>query len=136
MWVNPKIDWAEDDYHNFEDMNRIESNTVAVADYLASIHYNMPAITAVTNRNTLSIDFISSINRIENNIEAIKNAFATPSGYLPKKTWLVGMGFNWQDANRLEQNLKLLYEWGLIAKENQIYCGTFSCGTEWEGGLY
>lgn len=133
-WMEPKTDWTPNDTYNFDDLNRVENNTADVAAFLESIQYKVPPLTVVTNRDKKSIDFISSINRVESNIEALKDAFIIPPGYQGKKTWAVGMGFDYRDANRLERNLQLLYEWAHLAKENLKYCGTFYCGED--GDIY
>lgn len=127
-WIEPITNWESNDNYNFDDLNRVENNTSYVAAFLRSIQYQIPTQTIVTNRDKTSIDFISGINRVENNIEQLKNAFVSPPGYQPKKIWTVGIGFNHNDANRLESNLKLLYDWAHLAKDNLRYCGTFVCG--------
>lgn len=132
--IPPKTDWTEDDFFNADDMNRIEANTEIVANFLRSIGYNVPSMVHIKDRTKKSIDFISSINRIENNIEQIKNSFIAPPGYQEKDTWNVKRGFSYRDANRLENNLKLLYEWAIKVKENLKYCGTFACGED--GDIY
>lgn len=132
--LTPKTNWTSEDYYNAEDLNRVEINTEFVASYLRELQYNIPNQIYVVDRDKLSIDFISSINRVESNIEALKDAFITPPGYQQKKTWAVGMGFDYRDANRLERNLQLLYEWAHLAKENLKYCGTFYCGED--GDIY
>lgn len=131
MWIEPKIDWTANDYYNAEDLNRVESNTKYIADYLTGLSYKIPELEVKTDRDITSIDSVSSINRIEENIEAIEDNFITPPGYQNRKNWALGMSYDYRDANRLENNLKLLYEWAFIAKENLVYCGTFACG---EGG--
>lgn len=136
MWINPKLNWKDTDFYNPMDLNRVENNTLTIAEALRGLSYNIPLETVVTNRSTSSIDFISGINRVEINIKSIKDNFLTPPGFEGTKTWALGMGFNYMDATRLEKNLDLLYNWLNIAKENLVYCGNFNCGTEWEGGLY
>jgi len=135
-WINPKLDWKETDFYNATDLNRVENNTLEVANYLRSIMYIVPLESTVTNRDMTNIDFLSSINRVERNIDIIKNSFLEPHGWQDKKLWTLGMGFTFQDTNRLENNLDLLYNLAHVAKDNLIYCGTFSFGTEWEGGIY
>lgn len=125
-----RTNWTSEDFYNAEDLNRVEANTEFVAEYIKSLQYNVPELVIRTDRDITSIDFISSINRLEQNIEALKNGFITPPGWQSKKVWTLGMGFDYNDANRLEKNLKLLYKWAQIAKENLIYCGTFSCGED------
>ena len=40
------------------------------------------------------------------------------------------MGFNYEDANRYESNLELLYKWAQLIYESYKYCGEFICGEE------
>ena len=136
MWIESKTDWKSTDYLNCTDLNRVENNTEYIAQYLVNLNYAVPIGTVVKNRTMASLDFISSINRIEENIDIIKNSFLSPPGWQEKKTWSLGKGFSYKDANRLENNLDILYKWAQIAKNNLVYCGTFNCGTDWEGGLY
>jgi hypothetical protein len=133
-WIAPKIDWTDDDKINFADFNRIENNLNEVAAYLNSIQYSIPAMTSVTNRTISSIDFISSINRIEQNLETIRINFVTPPSYIPGKTWTVSKGFDYTDANRLESNLQLLLDYGLLVYKSFRRCGALICGDQ--GGLY
>lgn len=130
-WIAPKLDWLPSDSINAVDWNRIENNTAEVAAYLNSIQYAMPAMTHITNRTQSHIDFLSSINRIEQNINAIRSAFVTPPGYPGVKSWSLGIGFNNEDAIRLERNLVLLMEYGLLVFQSFRYCGTFYSGEEY-----
>jgi len=134
--MQPKLDWGPDDYYNAEDVNKLEANTQYMLEFLKSIHYVFPDIIIKTDRTLESIEFLDSINRIEDNVEAIRHAFVTPIGWLPKEIWIVGKTFDYTDANRLENNIYILYVTAKLAKDSQIYCGTFSCGTDWEGELY
>jgi hypothetical protein len=84
-------------------------------------------------RNYYSIDFLSSINRIEANLDNIRLAFVSPADYLPKETWIVGKTFDYTDANRLEGNTSRLLQWGMSVYQSYRYCGTFKCGES--GGL-
>lgn len=129
-WIAPKTDWKETDYYNADALNRVENNTAEVIQYLKSMQFNAPVVTTVTDRDITDIEYLSGINRVENNIEAIRQAFMTPPGWQNKKTWRLGLGFSFKDANRLERNLDLLYTYAQLAKENIVYCGLFSCGEE------
>jgi hypothetical protein len=131
-WEDPKTDWTELDYINFWDFNRIESNILEVANYLNSIGFLIPSLTAVIDRTNYSFDYLSSINRIESNLELIKNLLATPIDWQPTKLWKIGMGFTFEDANRLENSAQLLIDAGELVFKNYQYCGTVTCG---EGGL-
>jgi hypothetical protein len=130
-WITPKLDWTASNYMNAADLNRIENNIAEVAAYLNSINYSIPALTTVTSRDKTRIDYLSDINRIEQNLEAIRANFLTPAGYLPVESWTVGKGFDYTDANRLEANVKLLLDFGVLAYQNFRYCGTQTCGTDW-----
>jgi hypothetical protein len=88
---------------------------------------------SVINRTVKSIDFLSSINRIEANLDNIRLAFFSPADYLPKETWTVGKGFDYTDANRLEGNTSRLLSLGMSVYQSYRYCGTFNCGES--GGL-
>lgn len=139
-WITPyqsnvfetKVNWKETDVINFNDFNRIESNMVEVANYLRSITYNIPDLTIKTDRDNKSIDYLSSINRIENNLEILKDNFETPLEWQATKTWLVGIGFTYEDVNRIENNIARLMSIGVITYKNFRNCGTMACG---EGGL-
>lgn len=131
--INTRTDWAISEAINPEDWNRIESNMSEVSTFLNAIQYANTTPSVVTNRTNISIDYLSSINRIENNLEALRVAFITPADYLPKKTWTVGKGFDYSDANRLEKNTKSLLDWGMLVYQSYRRCGALICGG---GGLY
>lgn len=136
-WIKPKTDWTIKSYVNKEDFDRIESNTKFIADFLNSIYYTIRLEPIKTGRNMLEYESLNDINRIEKNIETIRLNFTTPPGCLPRKVWRVRRGFDYADMNRLERNLESLHYWATTkARDNQIFAGTFSCGAEWEGGLY
>ncbi len=129
--ITPKTDWTSKDYYNAEDLNRVEANMGFIVDYLHSIDYPIELGEIVTDRNMLDIDFVSSINRVEDNLESIRSAIRIISpGYGPQKTWTNKMGFDFNDANRYEKNLELLYKWAQLIYESYKYCGTFVCGEE------
>lgn len=125
-----KTDWTSNDYYNADDLNRVEANTQFIAELLEEMQYAIPLGEIRTDRDMTSIDFVSSINRVERNIDAIRENMLTPPSYQAMKVWPQKTGFSYLDANRFEMNLKLLYEWALLIKDNFIYCGTFNCGEE------
>src|SRR5690606_27317030 len=110
LFYEPKTNWTALDAMNAEDFNAIETNTATAAWYLRLIQYNIPALSTVTGRTKTFIDLLSSINRIEANLETIRTNFATPPGYPGAKAWGVGTNFDWRDANRLERDVQLLFE--------------------------
>jgi hypothetical protein len=127
--------WTPSDYINFHDWNRIESNMSNLATYLNGIQYSVPTPSIVNDRSAASIDFLSSINRIEDNLEAIHVAFGiTPPDYNPRKFWAVGVPFSFDDANRLENNTQILRTYGDLVFRSFRRSGALSCGDQ--GGLY
>jgi len=130
LLVDPKTDWNEEDYYNFGDLNRVETNTQLIAQYLHSLGYVIPLEAIITNRTNESIDYLSSINRVERNLDSIRTNMITPPGYETMKVWNKEMGFDYTDANRLENNLVLLYEWAIRLEKSMKYCGTFNCGED------
>lgn len=129
-WIVPKLDWLSTDKINFADWNRIENNAQVVANYLNSIGYVIPAITVNVARDKTSVDKLSSINRIEQNLESIRTNFITPLGYLGTRVWTVSSLFDNTDAIRLESDVNLLYTLGILVYQNFRYCGTQTCGEQ------
>lgn len=125
-----KTDWVATDTYNADDLNRVEANTQYVAEQLAQLGYPVTLETVYSGRDTTSIEFASSLNRVEGNIKALHDGFAPLPGFAAK-TWAAGMPFDYRDANRLERNLQLLDTWAESAADGFKVCGTFSCG---EGG--
>jgi hypothetical protein len=128
VWMTPKTNWQATDYINAVDFNRLENNIAEVRAYLLSIGYSVDAITIITNRNNASFDYISSINRIENNLDSLQLSYYMPAGWQSKKTWDVTKGFTFQDVNRLENNINLLMD---MAQNNVLSipsCGVAICG--------
>ncbi|WP_025852788.1 hypothetical protein [Paenibacillus ehimensis] len=128
FYITVRRDWGQDNVLRYEDFNRLETNTKVLRDMFIFIQYNIPEQTYVTNRTMPYIDFLSGINRIEQNIEAIRATSFTPPGYPGAKTWVVGMGFDNNDMNRLEYDIYLLFTTAEKIYESIVYCGTINCG--------
>lgn len=129
-WMTPKTDWTANENYNALDINRVEINTQHLRDYLASIDYPVPQITTVTNRTEVSYDTVSSINRIEANIERMRAVFTTPLQWESTITWTYQTPMTHDIANRWERSVEDLYELVQRAYESFRYCGTFTVGQE------
>jgi hypothetical protein len=129
-WITPKTDWLATDFYNFDDINRVENNTVEVRSYLVSIGYNIPSIVTITNRVGKSYDLVSSINRLEANLDTIKNNFVTPPNWQNSVFWDSGTKFTEIHANRWESNVQLLYTYAQLTFQAYRYSGTFNAGQE------
>jgi hypothetical protein len=128
-WQEPKTSWNSEDYYNFEDLNRVENNTKIVAG-LVKLFDRIPDLETNTNRDMSSIEFAESLNRIENNIKILGERRILPGWISPKMDWEYNQRFSYVDANRLEKNLKLLYEYYKGNSELFKYCGAYTCGEE------
>ncbi|KRQ86062.1 hypothetical protein ABG79_02194 [Caloramator mitchellensis] len=131
-WLEPKINWTSEDYYNAEDLNRVENNIKELETIFKTLNPNFTLFdNVVTNRNYAHIEFVESLNRIEDLINSIRNAFTTTPNFIePKTNWQHLDSFSYIDANRLEQNLKDLYEYINKAIDNLQYCGTVNCGDD------
>jgi hypothetical protein len=130
MWLNPKTDWTAADSINATDMNRVESNTEHVRAYLQSIGYPIYNQLHITNRTFESYDTVSSVNRLEQNIEALRLAFTTPEGWNSYLQWTFSRGLTHEDVNRWELSVSQLYDLAQSAFEAFRYCGTFQSGED------
>jgi hypothetical protein len=125
-----KTDWLPSDYYNFEDLNRVEQATQVVRGRVAVFRGQLVTLEPIkTNRNTKTIEFADSLNRLETNIYRLIITFPeTMSFREPKTNWTHDQPFDFSDAIRLEKNLYDMYY--LI--ENNIsnipYCGTVIAG--------
>lgn len=128
MWQTPKTDWTRNDEYNAADLNRVEGNTKCLADLLATVGYPVALAPVKTDRDYKGFEFADSLSRIEANIHALTTGFFAPPGYIPPKTWTALRPHDWRDANRVESNLKVLYDWIFRTMDGFKYCGTFYCG--------
>lgn len=125
-----KTNWTSTDYYNAEDLNRVENGVIEVASLIDKLlGLDVELEETVTNRDYSRIEFAESLNRIERNIE--KLSVFNLAGLVPMKThWQAGDSFSYVDANRLENNLSLLFP--ILDKniKNVNYCGENYCGEE------
>lgn len=128
--IQSKLNWTKRDYYNAEDLVRVEVNTQFVAEYLETMGYLAELQEVKADWLMQNFPTISEINRIENNIEALRECFYAPQGWKNKKTWIKGMKFSWEDALRYEKNLHLLTQMINLIKDATVYSGTFNSGQE------
>lgn len=127
--MTPKTNWTKDDFYNAEDLNRVEANTQYVAELIALLLKGLELEPIIVNRDYKTIEFADDLNRVERNLEKLN--VLNLKGLKPLKTnWKVGDPFDYNDANRYENNLNLLYKILKPNINNIKYCGTFNCGEE------
>lgn len=129
-WQAPKTNWTSSDYYNFADLNRVESNSVFLAEKLGEYFSKTITLNGVTTNRTMErIEFNDQLNRIEGNIAILASNFYKPVGWKEvKTTWSANQPFDYTDANRLENNLFLIYTLLMDAINNYKYAGTFMAG--------
>lgn len=135
-WLTPITVWdgatVGKKYYNYVDLNRVENNTSYVKDLLTLLGYYSATTTFVTDRTRESIDYYDSINRIENNIKALRDCSYEPLNWItPFTNWVsVFTKFSYVDANRLEKNLVNLKDLAERIEDAMLYCGapTTICG--------
>ncbi|MEG2412385.1 MAG: hypothetical protein RSA29_10530 [Clostridium sp.] len=123
--------WTSEGIYNPEDLNRVESNIIETLDELKYLCKTAGIGKTKVDRTYADVEFADSLNRIESNIESLKNQFHEVPGWIPtKNTWRPLEPFSFIDANRLEINIKLLYELIRNAKASIQFCGVIDCGDD------
>lgn len=124
-------DWDNADYYNYWELNRIEEITKNMPELISVLKECPPVTNVIADRNIESIEFKDSLNRLEGNIKKLIEQLNNPPGTVePKTYWWYNMPFSFEDANRLEQNLKLMYE-HVVGNLGYIrHCGMYTCGEE------
>ena len=125
-WQTPKTDWISTDYYNYDDLDRVEENTEYLDDEFTTLGYTVSTTTYTYPRSRTSFNhYYDDMNRIENNILAIKDGTWEPLTWTtPVTSWAsVSQAFGFGDANRLEQNLYYLKEMLDNIKLAFLYCG-------------
>jgi len=126
----PKTDWTKDDYENYTDLNRQKANIEFIAtDELLSLYY-FPVCVLISDVTQNDLPSFELFNTLESNLAAIKNCGAPlPAGWQEVKTWVFGgVKPDYQDANRWENNIKLLYDLAQLIKARWRPSGTFTAG--------
>lgn len=130
----PLKTWTAQDFYSPDELNRIEANTDFIASYLGEAGYPIALEAVKVDRDVTGYEFADSLSRVERNIDALAQGFIEPPGYEQPKAWQAGMRHSHVDANRLERNLKALYQWAEAVVASFKYCGTFYAGED--GGIY
>lgn len=127
-WQTPKTDRtsANKGYLHYDVLNRIENNCEYIAQLL-NVNLIPVTITVKTNWTAADFPFLTQINRIRANVNALKTAYYH-AGIAPEI--IIHNTLDWIDANTLEQNLLNIN----TLLQNMIaafkYSGTFAAGQE------
>ena len=108
---------------NATDLNRIESNTRYISEYLRAYGFQINVITKVDWTDE-SLPNATDVNRIINNIKEIRNKYYEPAGMPSLPQTMV----SFSDINAIEQSLLLFREMLLDMAGAFRRSGTFRCG--------
>lgn len=129
--LEPKTFPPTNSYYNFEDLNRVEINTLATKDLVEALRGEVNLGEIDIDRDMKSIPFADVLNRVEGNINILGNKLYKPKGWIqPKLDWRYNQPFSYEDANRLEMNLLLLYNYAKANVDKIPYCGMINVGEE------
>lgn len=117
-WTEPKTDWSANDYFNVSpDYLRIKGNI----EYLRDIGNEMYLHFGINVMQDVSITGLPNatfLNNVEKNVELLAQKTYSPKGFRKGKTYVGDRaGWNYEDMNRIEKNLLLIYQ---VFKEQKI----------------
>lgn len=127
-----KMDWTSADYFNAADYNRLKSN-IEELRALAIKYYATFDISSITAVTVGTVPNYSTLNVIESNVELLANKTYRSPLFENGKTFSSsgGIAWNFEDLNRLESNLQLIYD-TIIGKAQGLPILKFELG----GGLF
>ena len=109
MWIEPKTNWAADDYINIDDMNRIIGNIthigIAAKPYFPDCVIPPQSDVTYTTKHTPDI-----INTIESRLQIANSSTVRVPDFPAQKTWEAdGPFYTYEDLNRIEGATLTLY---------------------------
>ena len=110
MWRMPKTDWTKDDYFNLTpDYERIKGNVEHLRNMAVQL-YKRFYLSPIGNYRIQDLPYAEFLNTIEKNVDLLAEYSFRDPDTKPMATWEDNeFIWNWQDLNRIEGNLQLLY---------------------------
>lgn len=111
MWAEPKVDWAETDYINYIDYNRIKNNIEYLRELALKLFPDFLFSDMGNDKSGYSeIPYADEFNLIEENLEGIRDNtykfYSTDS-----KTWYENRPTpTYEDLNRIESACLKMYQ--------------------------
>jgi len=118
------IIFTEDSSYEFNDLIRVENNTLSCKTQLDESNITHDLVSEIkTNWTKNSLPVTPDFNRIESNLKALDlpNSFA-------KKLWIELQPFDFEDANRWEEQSETLLHIVTNIQHNWKRCGNYTCG--------
>lgn len=126
-----KFNWTEEDYFNFEDLNRIGESINFINDNLPFFYAEKLTLFPFTTKTMQSLLFANDLNEIETNINDLREFLHRPPNTIePKMFWRPNDNVNFADLNRIEQNLYYLWQYYEGNAQSIPYCGMYTVGEE------
>lgn len=126
--ITPKTDWRPDDYENYTDWNRQNSNIQYISEMLREFGYAID-YTHMEEADDSTIPLLALINTLEGNLAKIEACGITlPLGWDLSKVWVSGQGPAYTDWNRWERNMALLEEMATRIAAAWYYSGDLYAG--------
>lgn len=130
--ITPKTNWTNgQEFDVLTDYGRIKNNIEFVREFSLPIYqaYNIDPLQAYTYEDIPLVDFF---NEIVTNVQTIYDHTFHFAGYQPMVLYVDGgEGFTAEELNKIELNLKKIYE-KLIAEKEGLKSLSFTLG----GGLF
>lgn len=129
MYETPKIDWTSEDYINYEDFNRIINN-INTINCLIGYFKNIKILKEdIESINMKTIPFAFFFNEIEESIKELsQNGYLNIEFEEPKTDWISNEPISYKDINRIERNIKILYEYYRYNIDSIPKCGMVLAG--------
>ena len=112
----------------YSTLNRIETWTQYLNNYLNECGYNSAINSIKTNWTSSDYFYPEDQNRIRSNIDALQNGFASLPDW-KEITYTATMDYT--QANAIEWDLSLIYLWLVRMTSYVIYSGETYCGGIW-----
>lgn len=111
-WLEPKVNWMQDDRFNIEDYNRIKNNLLFLRD---KVQKNIRPL-EIENMGEDLTEYtsywdVNVFNAFEKNLDAInENAYKRDYG-MRQTFYENGMFIKYDELNRIESAMVDIYEW-------------------------
>lgn len=108
-WTTPKTDWTAQDWFNIEDYERITGNIRYLHEYAQALWpaFEMGGTVAA---DVGKISSANMLNFVEDDIQRLADNTFRLAEFEDGKTFAVGSpAWNWEDLNRIENNLLRLH---------------------------
>ena len=117
-WIEPKTDWTSESFFNYYDYNRIIGNLAYLKAYLDTLFINLTNTSLGEEKDLKSLIYAREFNAIEYALEKLNlETYNFNIGYV-KSFQDNKHTFNWNELNRIESAILLLYKTMIPHKEN------------------